>query len=1117
VAGLAVVVVMLILGAMAFPLAAEAYAASSIPEDTRAVTGAGSPAPEETPVDSPTATPARNDLGVRPLPLLTSSARDEWIADQKDALDGAAGRVFGGNWVHVLETSEIALKTMMEAAYRTSRPNIEELLSNGELGDLNSLVIEAIESPAVSESSVVDLTGFLLLTRSETQADWRSLLAYAVAYQAARHFASCDSLLTWAHASTLSQGDNSVGTMGIGIQSIETAFDSATRACGDDITPQIERAYFHLRQVSSIGCWQSSSPLAWDAVLQEFKSIQASAPKNPAVWYGEADTYRVAANKLEPSGIQPFTVRAYREAAAAAYEKAVEATSASAPVVSLAKVRLELGDAGYALRILKGIRGTDDTTSSPDFLHLLSRAAAETGDYAQAMLVESQAIDTQLPNTPVLVPWDSPNRCFTSTELTGKNGANPVRYLGITQTGGPSLVSDFGFVPKWRSLIMYNSYGLENRLLEYRFLVRDWSDYTEVPANSREDQICAAFNARGNAGSMDNVTNEFVQNLWRRYGDLNAAVDAAENWVESWPNVAQAHERLGEILFLQERWAESAAASERAIAIYRTYGGLEDPYNAQGLYGLEAGGRGDVTTGPGWASLRQATALLNLGQIESAVPILEAAVEMERFVGEEDSEVALLNMYVQQNLGQAAYDSGDFENAISLMQYSIDLGASSVGAIGNVLRGVQAQVASVASLALGQSSDAVSFAKAAVDIDPYNPLFLETLAEAERAGLGQGAGSASPDVNSSADPKPESGLAPGGNSNIDRDTLIASYRAAIETDPTLFSAWNNLGILLTQVGRLDEAMTAFEEALIIRPDYALAWFNLGVAEGSRGGLRGFVRSQGALGQAANLDGALKGRSRSFAFDDEVYQSGVDVSKAIPVEWTLASTVRSGPTALTLSMVLLVTVRLAWTLASNQAVSGAIARVLGALRTGRPKLRRFLAAPLHGLWTTIVSLGALVAISGATGGSERIWCAVVATTLLASHALAPRLVRANGFIRQASCWPASVLTLGLAALGLGFAPPAPLADSDSTGPIPLFVRRSGVLVLGLVAVAFCGVAWLTAVPVARSSATAALLLVSSALLPVSPLDGARLGLGRWLELSITLTLGVGAGLLAVGLI
>jgi Flp pilus assembly protein TadD len=55
----------------------------------------------------------------------------------------------------------------------------------------------------------------------------------------------------------------------------------------------------------------------------------------------------------------------------------------------------------------------------------------------------------------------------------------------------------------------------------------------------------------------------------------------------------------------------------------------------------------------------------------------------------------------------------------------------------------------------------------------------------------------------------------------------AAFRRALELDPALAEAHNNLGIVLGRLGRSSEAMESFEKALSLKPDLASAMNNLG--------------------------------------------------------------------------------------------------------------------------------------------------------------------------------------------------------------------------------------------------------------------------------------------------
>lgn len=61
------------------------------------------------------------------------------------------------------------------------------------------------------------------------------------------------------------------------------------------------------------------------------------------------------------------------------------------------------------------------------------------------------------------------------------------------------------------------------------------------------------------------------------------------------------------------------------------------------------------------------------------------------------------------------------------------------------------------------------------------------------------------------------------------DVALAHYHRAIELNPNLVSAHNNLANLLQGMGRGEEAVAGYRRAIEIKPDYANAHFNLGNA------------------------------------------------------------------------------------------------------------------------------------------------------------------------------------------------------------------------------------------------------------------------------------------------
>jgi tetratricopeptide (TPR) repeat protein len=73
------------------------------------------------------------------------------------------------------------------------------------------------------------------------------------------------------------------------------------------------------------------------------------------------------------------------------------------------------------------------------------------------------------------------------------------------------------------------------------------------------------------------------------------------------------------------------------------------------------------------------------------------------------------------------------------------------------------------------------------------------------------------------------------------EEAIAAYRRVVAIDPTYAAAWNNLGLLLHRMGRLDEAGKAYESALDQDASCCEAVYNLGSLAEDRGDLEEAVR------------------------------------------------------------------------------------------------------------------------------------------------------------------------------------------------------------------------------------------------------------------------------------
>jgi tetratricopeptide (TPR) repeat protein len=52
------------------------------------------------------------------------------------------------------------------------------------------------------------------------------------------------------------------------------------------------------------------------------------------------------------------------------------------------------------------------------------------------------------------------------------------------------------------------------------------------------------------------------------------------------------------------------------------------------------------------------------------------------------------------------------------------------------------------------------------------------------------------------------------------------FRQAIEIDPQSAGAWNNLGVVLSEIGQVDEAIRSFRQTLELDPEFIDAHYNL---------------------------------------------------------------------------------------------------------------------------------------------------------------------------------------------------------------------------------------------------------------------------------------------------
>jgi len=1102
-----------------FPLAAVDYAQRLY--GASSVVGGSEPAvPEES------SSSKMDDLGVRTLPLISDEAWSVYQADPETAIQTYGQKALGDSWADIWNSAPADFNDLYEYAFHVG--------ASIDYGSLEVTIGEAmnIVSPG-KETDVLDLIGVLVLfSASKTDPDFSlsgywdffrtPITALALARENATISDTCDAHMTYAY----------VGGLMYNVSSDDVAklWETAQSACPGDVTAQVESA-----KASLLGNGPGIKVNYTDNV-EEFVSIAQAVvtqfPNVPASYLVLGDFYRALDHQ---SNVGPFTHRYFQQQAIQAYSEAANMTNDPSPLVSLADAYISAGNLDGATQVLSDL--SENIQKMPEPLAIGAALSARRGDYEDALhkSIDAQRAASTL-SVPVLAKGSTFFGCGDVTNVLSLPLGAQRSFIMVVQTcSSSSATNDFGFVPVSRGNWdfdddpLFGSSLAIRSVVRYAYLAKEWQEGLNVCNDSGIKVklggwggFCSIFEYQTDPSQLTSF--DLFQDLHRYYGNIDLALQVVQDWVSATPNDPVAYERLGEIYFLLERWEEAQQACLNAL----------DAYTPAKVSQIKVAS--SPMSGPGWIYVRLAAIDRQLGH--GSIPNETVAYPAQMMwvanngCGQEDCNVELVSLDAYDALedAQVYFDQGNFEDALTWSTFSINRRSelwwvTTDGSIyGAQYRGTGAaeQLASLSAFSLGQYEDALSYAQSAVELDPRSPLYQEAVAEAMRA-LGQNApspGTATSEASLNESPSPEASPSPepGSPQNTTdpaRMEMIEAYQSALENDPTLFSTWNNLGVIFAQDGQNDEAVDAFQQAVSVRPDYALAWFNLGVTLASRPGLTSFLGSQGAYGKSAQLDMSLKNQDPVLTFDDEVYRADIDVSKPIPPDWQLSHSFRVRATPLTIGLIAMMVVRGAWSLGQNWFTGRWAEGALHSWVTKPSRWRRFFTSGGTPWWTAIITFVSLLWLSGASGVRENIVLGVGFASLLAVHAVAPALASQQTPLRHTSFLPASLVTLILAPFGLGFAPPAPLADEQ--GSTPTKVLRSGLIVLAIAAVLFCCSSAITAVPLVRSAATGALVLVSSALVPVTPLDGSHLNLKPWANWTITVVIITLAVLFALGFI
>ena len=506
------------------------------------------------------------------------------------------------------------------------------------------------------------------------------------------------------------------------------------------------------------------------------------------------------------------------------------------------------------------------------------------------------------------------------------------------------------------------------------------------------------------------------QNLWRFGHNLTRADAVIEEWLTAIPEDPLGYDMRGEVAFLRGDYATAESAFGQAMQRYRTRLRFTTGSDYLGTDSL-----------PTRYYLARAQLKLALSQSrgddrDRALASYQAAIDLTGELastglqGAADDHLIQTRYHALAQRGDLLLADKRYDEAVA----SYDEAISLTTAVDRLTPGGEAMLTGAAesnrALALlraDRPAASVASARQALGRDPDNPIFLEAYASALR----------------------ETG---------DTAAAIAAYRTALAADQTLFTAQNNLGVLLARTGQYREAELAFRRSIGANPDYALGWANLGGVLNAQLPHSKFLEAQGAWLRAIRLEPSLRGTRPPPTLDEAVYASNLDLSRPLPPDWQFTSTSRPPLTGFGVLMILTLIWRVGSSLGLDELVSRVAERVFAARPSARPRWRLF-TTRLHPAVAFVVSVLVVLITSAATlrsaGAaatvSEIVLVGLGAAAVLAAFVLARRTDQAPGTGRRQFGWPpALALGLGLSLVSVPFVPVPCLAQSplgERAGP------------------------------------------------------------------------------------
>ena len=527
----------------------------------------------------------------------------------------------------------------------------------------------------------------------------------------------------------------------------------------------------------------------------------------------------------------------------------------------------------------------------------------------------------------------------------------------------------------------------------------------------------------------------------------------ADGWLKP-PADPVAVDRLGEIQFLSGQHAAAIASFEEARPLYDAKARI-DPEASLGR------DRKSPRVGAFLSRLRLGAAQATAGQsVSAAMTFDDLIIDLGREAAsgaEVDEEILYLAL---SQAGHLALSNTDHAKASAFYAKAALIGVESDWYDFAARTGVVENNRALADAKSGRVATALRHAAGAVHIDPGNPVFTETLAFARRM----------------AD---------------DRAGALAAYDAALALDPSLFTAHNNRGVLLAELGRFDEAGSAFRQALSADPTYAVAWFNLGSLLLQREGLPGLIAGQGSLGRAVVADYGFRDQTAELRYDDTIYRSGLDLARPLPADWQFSDTAERPLPGLAVVALVALVLKLGQHLGLDQLSNWIATRLLRRREQDRlPWWHR-----IPAFWSPVVAIVAATVAVGILFWRDNGTLDLTAPLLIGGTvivlllAMAARRVAAGvvGARLQHGSWtPAVLLGLVLAAFSIPFIPQpvARLPRSEAADR----VRWVGLGALAATAALLLASGYVFGVPLTRDLGVLTVAMLAASAVPVRPLDG-----------------------------